>query len=1026
MNILKNNTAYIFISLCFALLSGGLHAQNVEIKIEGTVTNEYGQPVQEALILSENGKNQYLSGSDGTYSLTISDGSVSVVVSAKGYQNLRKSTADLLDDSNLRLTFDPHETGGYVNLGFFSQSRESVTGAVSTVTGETLNKAPVNVFSETLAGRLNGLTTIQNYTEFTDFGYANIAKYIRGVSTVNGTAPLILIDGVVSPSQYYEFLSPKEIESVTILKDGSTTAIYGIQGAGGVIVITTKRGFTGKKKIEFYADQSLQQMTKRPSFVNSAKYAELRNQAGINDGLGAFSQFSQEEIDGFRSGDRLYYPDNNWYDMFVKKVTYRQRAGINISGGSDKIKYFSNISYLHQDEPMKVADEKDRKYDPTPNVNQVNFRSNFDVKLNNYLSAFMRLTGNVKREMFAGTSINRSIYNTIFSLPPTMFGPLTPIFEDNPDISNQVVTTDVAGSPTYGLINRSGYSQIIETNVLTQSGLSLDMSFLTEGLSMNGSVAYQTYARNITSTSQNYERYVRNNDYTELEFTKKGAEENTPLVYGKGSTFFYYLNLFGNMDYNRRFGDHSIDAMAYINYLQRETESNEGSTILPYKRQNMGVSLSYGYLDKYFVKGDLGYSGSEQFHPDHRYMATPSIAAAWIVSKEDFFENVSAISLLKPRVSYGISGNDNLGGDRFLYLDYIDNNGNEGLKGNPELSAEKIKKQNYGIDLGLFKQFSVSFDYFIHKTDNMLVGSIAKIPVYQGVPLNNYPKLNNGKMENKGFEVEVGYNKQLSQDLSVFASLGFSQAKNKVISINESPYAEDYPYRYHTEGYSVLQNWGYLIDRSNGSGMYQSAEELAAYGLSYSFGSPRVGDFIYYDLNNDGTIDEKDMAPMGYSSIPQQNVNLSGGLQYKNWEFSFLFQGVNNISFFTSGIGAYENEAQGVFNDIHLNAWTPERYAAGEEISYPALSLTKSVNHTQNDFFLANASYLRLKNMEIAYSLPINASKKIASERIRISLNAQNLFTIDNMRSKYIDPETKNMSGFQPYRVYNIGLSLIF
>ena len=422
----------------------------------------------------------------------------------------------------------------------------------------------------------------------------------------------------------------------------------------------------------------------------------------------------------------------------------------------------------------------------------------------------------------------------------------------------------------------------------------------------------------------------------------------------------------------------------------------------------------------------MGYSGSEQFHPDRRYIATPAVSGAWIVSDEAFMDGADWLSNLKLRASYGITANDQLGGDRFLYLDYIDINGNEGLKGNPNLTAEKMKKQNYGFDLGLFNELTVSFDWYKSLCDNMLINSSGTIPEYQGVSLNNYPRTNWGKMENHGFEVEAMYEKRLNDDWSFYAGGSFSFNKNKVISINESPYSTDYAYHYRTEGQTLGQVWGYLIDYSNGNGMFNFKEELEARGLTYAFGTPRLGDFIYQDLNGDKVIDEKDMAPIGYSNLPRQSYNFSAGFKYKGLEFSVLLQGVNKVSTVVGGTGVYENAYQGVFNDIHRHAWTQERWNNGEKIEYPALSLNKSTNHQTNSFFVWNGSYLRLKNMEIAYTLPKHISKKISAENIRFSLSGQNLLTFDKMRSKYIDPEVGAMDKFQPYRVYNIGVSLTF
>lgn len=1017
------NTA---INLVVMLMCLNLYAQGNSVS-DNLVVNEYGQPISGAVLISEFGDNQYVTSTDGSYQIDVTDGSAFVTVRAFGFLDVRLPVEQINRKEKITLQFDQHQMGGLINLGYDSYSRESLTGSVSSVSGAELDKSPTDIFSETLAGRLPGLTVISNLAEFTFSGYNNTSKAIRGVSTINGTKPLIILDGVVCPTQYYEFLSPKEIESVSVLKDASAIAIYGIEGANGAIVITTKEGFNGKKKVEAYADFSFQQMTKRPTFVNSARYAELRNEAGERDGLGAYSQFSQDEIDQFRAGDDPAYPDNNWYDVFVQDIVMRQRVGVNVSGGSERFRYFSRVDFINQGQSLITEDEADRDYSPTPHVNVVNFRSNMDMKFNNYVSGFMRLAGSAKREKLTGAGLNRSAYSQIFNLPPTMYGPLSPEIEDNPDMSNQVVTVDGVDSPVYGLLNRSGYAEIIETNAIAQAGLNVNLSFFAKGLSMSASMAYQTYIRNQTNTHQDFQRVIRGNDFSVLDnFTKYKTWENTPLVYSKGSVFFYNFNVLANIKYKRRFGDHSVDAIARTYYLIQEKENTGSSNgILPYKRQNFGASVLYGYKDRYFLKGDIAFSGSEQFHEDYRYITTPAISAAWIASKEDFFE-LDFISLLKFRASYGITANDQIGGARLLYLDNIRSSGQELEKGNPKLSAEKIEKLNFGVDLGLLKMFTLGLEYFTDNVDNMLVNSSYTIPEYQGVPLGYYPKLNTGQMENKGYEISLGFNKHFSEDFSAYANFSFMQAENKVIDIGESPFSEEYAYQYRTEGYHVGQLWGYMIDRSNGTGMFNSAAELANSGLTYSFGTPRVGDFIYQDLNNDQVIDEKDHAPMGYSHIPEQEYTLNGGFNWKNLELSYLFHGVTNTSQFLSGVGAYENGSQGQFNDIHLNAWTPERYAAGENISFPALSMSPSTNHVNSDFFLMDRSFLRLRNLELAYKFPVNLSSKTTSERIRMALNVQNLFTIDKVKSKYIDPEIGRMDTFQPYRVYNISLNLTF
>lgn len=1027
MSYIKNKISIA--AICACLSSPGIlgWAQDPSVRLKGFVIDEFGKPISGALLKSENGKCEYLTNVDGTYEIDIKDGSQYITVSYIGYDDKKVSVVNHEGLESIQLSYDAEKMDEVMDLGYMSLPKRAVTGAVSRVLGSDLDKSPESNLTKTFAGRFTGLTTIENNAELSRGALSSsstgVTQLIRGLSTTNGQEPLVIVDGIVCPNTNYTYISPKEIESITILKDAATTAIYGIQGANGVISIKTKQGHIGKTKVEVNFDQSFQQMTKEPLFVSSSDYVTMRNQAGYNDGLGLYSQFSKTDTELFQTGGNELYPNNNWYKMFIRPLTLMSRVGVNVKGGTERVRYFSNLNYMHQQLPFKTANESGSKYDPTPKNNWFNFRSNIDVKLNNYLSGFMRLSGNIKTEKTAGYG-NETIYNHIFNLPPTMYGPLTPS-GDGISNGNQVVTHDHEKTPVYGMLNRSGYIRALVANINAQAGLTLDMSFLTKGLSVSGAMAYQTNAVNQTSTTQNFERYVRSNDMSKLDFSLFGSDSNTPLSYGKSVSFYYNLNLFANVDYKRTFGDHSVSAMGYIFYLQQEKELS-GSGMLPYKRESLGLTAIYGYKDRYFIKADLGYSGSEQFHPDNRYIATPAISGAWIVSDEVFMENLNWLSNLKLRASYGITANDQLGGERFLYLDYLDASGNEGLKGNPDLVAEKMKKQNYGFDIGLFNELTISFDWYKSLCDNMLVSSAGLVPEYQGTALSNYPKTNTGKMENHGFEIEAMYDKKINEDWSFYVGGAFSYNKNKVININESPYSNEYAYPYRTEGFGYGQQWGYLIDYSNGNGMFNFQEELEKSGLSYAFGTPRVGDFIYQDLNGDKIIDEKDQAPILNTSIPQQYYSFSGGFKYKGFEVNLLFQGVGKFSRTISGIGAYESEYEGVFTDIHLKAWTPERWNNGEEITYPALSLKESTNHQPNSFFIMDASYLRLRNAEIAYTLPLNVSKKVFAEKIRFSLSGQNLFTIDNMRTKQIDPEVAVMGTFQPYRVYNIGVSLTF
>ena len=929
---------------------------------------------------------------------------------------------DLSDNAELLASADSCEK---IDLGFYSLPKAAITGSVSTLEGQSLMR-PVSNLSFSLAGKFTGFNQLETYSGLTNAGFV---RYIRGLSTVNGNEPFLILDGIICPLYMLENMNIEEIENISILKDGSSLAIYGIQGSNGAIIVTTKKGSTGSMKVNAWYHYSLQQMTKQPLFVTSAEYARLRNEAGVNNGLGAYSQFTQEQIDLFESGSDARYPNNDWYDMFVRRFSPMQQAGISVQGGNDRVRHFSTVNYLHQSSPFIVADEPGRKYDPTPRVDRASIRSNFDVKLNNYLKAFLLLNGMVRVDKNARTS-NTGIYGQIINTPPVMYGPLTPLEtissdgEISPE-SNQVVTYDGADYPVYGMLNREGFIRTLNAWVYTQTGVTLDLGFLTEGLSLTGRMAYQMYGVNMTLTYQDFERYVRSSNYSELVFTKYKTFENTPLSYSKGSSFRYDLTLSARADYQKTFGDHAVQAAAFYYYSKSERDAMSGLGILPFLNETVGLTALYGYRNKYFVKADIGYSGSEQFHPDYRYIATPAISGAWAVSGEDFMAGTDWLTLLKLRASYGVNANDQLGGDRYLYTDYLRSNGAEGLRGNPRLSAEKIRKQNYGIDLGLFGAVSLSVDWFEHRCDNLLLSSYL-IPEYQTIPLDYYPKLNNGKMVNRGVEIEAGYNERWTQDLSVFAIAGFSFARNKVLKVNELAYTDRY-YPLRTEGFSYGQQWGYLIDYRNGNGIFNSQQELDANGLTYaSMVAPRVGDFIYRDLNGDGVIDEGDYSPVGHPWVPEIFYSFSGGVQWKNFDVSFLLHGVTNSSVPTGGTGVYEYTEQGVFSDLHLHAWTPERYAAGEKTTYPALSLTQSSNHVANDFFIMDGSFLKLRNVELGYSLPMSIVQKMKVENVRFSLSGQNLFTIDRMKTKHMDPESGTMFNFQPYRVYSIGIKCTF
>lgn len=922
-------------------------------------------------------------------------------------------------DSFARIPSGHADTGAdTLSLGYYQLPAKSFTGAVSVVYGSELESIPEVSLPRTFPGRFTGLTTKESNAELGTAANSpevlGMDMFIRGISTTNYSAPMLIVDGVLCPNTTWCYITPEEIETIAVLKDAAALSLYGLQGANGLIVITTKKGHNGKMDIRVNVNQAVQQMTKTPLHVNSATYARLRNEAGYNDGLGSYSQFTQETIDHFAAGDSELYPDNDWYSRYMRPLTSMTRAAVSVKGGSEKVQYYSNVNYMHQQMPFSSDSEKNtgKNYNATPGKDWFNFRSNVDVSFNDYLSGFLRLSGNVQRDKSTAYA-NSTIYGYTLATPPDMYGPLTP--------EGEVSTIDEIQIPVYGMLYRSGYIKSLTTNINAQAGLDFDMSFLTEGLRINGLMSYQSTAYNQSLTTQDFERYTRTDDYSRLEFEgPRWSNTNSTLSYSKSSYMTYNLNVSGKIDYGRTFGAHRIDAMAYVFYMNQETLSSN----LPYRKMSSGLTATYGVLDRYFIKADIGYTGSDQFARGHRFTPTPSISAAWVISDEPFLKKAAWLTNLKLRASYGISTNDNF--DRYLFMDQISLNGAEGILGNPDLRAEVLRRQNYGFDLGLFRDFTLSFDWYRTDCSNMLIVPTSSIPEYQGYPLGNFPRENRGRMTNHGLDLSAMYTRQLKGGWSFYAGGIFSYTDNRILYTDEAPYGDDYIYRYRQEGYRIGQQWGYEVDYANGNGYFNSQEELDRSGLKYSFGQPRIGDLIYKDQNNDGIIDERDQVPVGKSHIPLFSYGISAGFRYRGLELNLHFQGAGGSTQMASGTTIYENAFRGVFTDIHMNAWTPERYAAGEDISFPALSLNKSTNHTASTFFSWNTSYFRLKNAEVAYTLPVTASQKIAARSIRFSLSAQNLFTLHRLPTRHMDPEIFNMSTFQMYRTYNLGISLIF
>lgn len=989
--------------------------------IRGKVSDEKGEELPGVNILVKGTPRGTISGADGSFSLEVPDSSAILIFSFVGYIPLEIATGSQTS-LEVVLSVDEKSLDEVVVVGFGTQRKVTVTGAVASVQTSEIKQSPSANLAVSLAGRLPGLTSIQRSGEP---GRDETLLFIRGQGTVNAQSPIILVDGVERGLTY---IDPNEVESVTILKDASSTAIFGVRGANGVILVTTRRGTSDVPEINFSVEGSAQNFTREFSPVSSYEYAMLRNLAQRNDGLG--EAFSEEAIEHYRSGDNLlHYPNTNWRDIILKDYSLQQRYNLNISGAGKMVRYFVNAGFLDQGGQFKA--EKNLPYNPAFEMKRYNFRSNIDIQLTPSFKAFLNVAGYLEKQNMpnpngtAGYSPALSILASMLFLPATVPGPVTPFGE--------VLTTPQELLPAYGKLNRSGYILQSRSNVTATYGMEHSLDVITKGLSAKAVVSFDSRAINNLLARRTYETYTQVIDpnikdqygQDSIYYRLLGDTQNTPLTISGEKSYVTLSNVQGYLNYDRTFGKHEVSGL--VLYQQQKTISNEE---LPYNLMGFAGRFKYGFDNRYFLEFNAGYNGSEQFAKGDRFGFFPAVSAAWVLSNERFMADNRWLTNAKIRLSYGEVGNDRIGSRRFLYLDDIQVVGggasgslgrgqriNVSLLKNELLQWEVARKTNVGIELGLFDSFSLLLDVFREKRDNILRNR-GTIPVLNGFPNSVIPPVNIGIIENSGYEIEAGYRKMLKKDFSVLGKLNFNYARNRQIFADEPLLPENYAYRYRQTGYRIGQLFGYQVDR-----YFESEQDVATSPVQNLGTAPKPGDFKYRDLNGDGVVNEMDQGPIGYSNVPEYTFGAAVNVNYRQFDFSVLFQGVTNVSNYYNSWGTFP---EGNYLKRHLESWTPERFEQGLPVSYPRLTTQSSPSQIANSFFIRDASYLRLKNLEIGYRVPVHLAEKIRAKNIRVYANGLNLVTWDRLPTKDLDPELVYNLSYPITRLYNLGINVTF
>ena len=962
--------------------------------VSGVVKDDTGEPVIGAGVLVKGTTLGTITDIDGHFSFRADDLNGVLVVSFVGMETQEipmkgKGTFDIVLKSSNTLLEEVQV------VAYGAQKKVTLTGSISSVNTDELLKVPTASIGNMLSGVLSGVSSIQSSGQP---GGDDPDVFIRGISTLNtmNAKPLYLVDGV---ERSFFQIDPNEVENITILKDASSTAVFGVRGANGVIIVTTKRGKEGKAKINASFSYGIQTPTRMPEFVNSYDYATFLNEAYTNDGKDP--KFTPEAVEAFRThSNPIIYPDTDWMELLFKSSAPQTQGNVNISGGTERVRYFISMGMLDQKGFFK---NHDTRYDANFNFNRYNYRANLDIDFTKTTLVAINMGGRVEKRNFprSGDDINQ-LFRRIYWATPFS----GPGIVDGKWIKGNSQYLPVGLSDGLGNIYGRGYGSKTTNVVNLDLALTQKLDFVTKGLQFKIKVAYNSgydHTKERATSIESYQPWYRK-DVTWMEHPA-GSDPNEVVYIQDGEAgLISYAESFGksrdwyaeaSFDWKRDFDLHHLSALALYNQSKTYYPDSDYPGI-PRGYVGLVGRVTYDYDNKYLIEGNVGYNGSENFAPGNRYGFFPAVSGGWVLTQEEFLKDNPVVNFLKIRASYGIVGNDRYHPygtgfmDRFLYLpnSYFIGSGYqfgtgtswspgayEKSFGNSGLSWEKSAKQNYGIDFSLFNQkLSGSIDYFYEKRTDILAKASTD-PIIHAMSL---PVLNLGIVSNKGVELNLKWNHKINS-FRYWTNLNVSYAKNKIVYQDEVP--SEYTYTLKT-GHPVGQPFGLKVRGF----YYEGMEDVADH--SYVL---KEGDVVYEDLNHDGKIDDNDKTAIGYPSYPLLNAGLTLGFEYKGFDFSMLWVGATKTSrvleeTYRKPLG--ETYDRSLMSHQFTDRWTPET-AATAKLPRATIDGVKN-NYRDSELWVKDASYLRLKNIEIGYNFRLPFMPKIGMEKMRVFMTGYN------------------------------------
>ena len=1036
------------------LLPGQTFAQN--LRVTGKVLDEQGEGLIGAGVVIQGTSNGTVTDLDGNFVLPSVPRGATLEISCIGYTTQEVQVTG----QNITVTMVPDAMAldDAVVIAYGQQKKVTITGAVSAVSGEGLLKAPVANVANALQGNLPGVSAVQASGMP---GADEPVIRIRGVGSLNSAEPLVLVDGVERP---FSQLDANEIESISVLKDASATAVFGVRGANGVILVTTKRGTAGKASVSATFNSAVQTISKFIDFADSYTYGRMWNYSAITDAL-PMSQwpgtaaikdytpyantgirFSQEVMEHFRTGDMpTTFPSMDWIKYIMNDAAWQEQANVNVNGGTDRVRYFVSAGFLNQDSLFKTfSDNKNETF----NFKRLNYRANLDIDVTKRSQISITLGGRMQ---------NR---NTMGSGEGFLFRYLqgaTPYAGSGIDAQGRHIVSDetiVGPFDRDALDNYYNLGYVNEsTNALNfDIQYKLDLGFITQGLNFKVKASYNseyTAQKNRQNGYGTGVRYVATLVDGQEVLRKENITWPIPYNESKWGNRNWYTE--ASFDYARRFGKHNIGAL--LLYNQSKTYypwDSDGSIYQSIPKGYVGLvgRITYDYDTKYLLDFNIGYNGSENFAPDKRYGLFPSISVGWIPSAEPWWEPLkNVIGYLKIRGSWGLVGNDNTNGARFLYLPgawqfyqgattvnpqkrgaNFGTSGNwlqavkELTTGNPDVTWETASKINVGVDAGFFKdRLHAYVDFFWEDRKDILVSNASTLSAVTSLP-SSY--VNQGRVKNHGFEVTLNWEDRIG-DFRYSISPNFSFARNEVVEMLEVEPL--YAYLKHT-GLPVGQRFGYDLFE-----FYQPGTE-ERYKAAYGKDMPdqnialKYGDAVYVDLNDDGIIDQNDQKPLGYTDNPEITYSLNASIHWKGLDFSMLWTGADHVS---RSLNGYFRDQFGSTNTSALAQWVADNSWTEDNPNaiLPRISFTNRVhNNRDSQAWLVDSRYVRLKNIEVGYTF--NKSQHLPFfNYIRLYLSGQNLLTFSRFDGN--DPEAPGQGldfgmRYPMTRVFNIGAQFNF